>query len=351
MNDLVLQVYGTNAAHRGNLVGVQPYMFTDDYRSATRFRASLERYLSAAAAAGWLSERSVVVFPEYIGAWLVALGEAEGVYRVRTLQQAMLRLATHHPFSLLRVWLHSRPYARARLEYSLFCRQAEAMAETYHTVLSGLARQYAVTLVGGSILLPCPRIEADRLVVQPGPLYNVTAVYRPDGRAYPRLVYKAFPIQDELGFVTAGHPDDLPVFDTPAGRLGVLICADSWYPAAYAAWAAQKVELIVVPSFLSHNGAWSGLWRGYSGAPAPADVDAADPGRLSEGQAWLKYALAARLSSAGARYGLNVFLRGQLWDLGSDGQTILVGPNGAIRIAPQDGPVLVNLWLDKEVFQ
>lgn len=27
--------------------------------------------------------------------------------------------------------------------------------------------------------------------------------------------------------------DDIPVFDTPVGKLGVLVCADSWYPEAY----------------------------------------------------------------------------------------------------------------------
>ncbi|HEY63838.1 MAG TPA: hypothetical protein G4O02_04650 [Caldilineae bacterium] len=38
-----------------------------------------------------------------------------------------------------------------------------------------------------------------------------------------------------------------PAFDTPAGRLGVLICADSWYPQACEAMRDHSVEMIAVP--------------------------------------------------------------------------------------------------------
>jgi predicted amidohydrolase len=158
-------------------------------------------------------------------------------------------------------------------------------------------------------------------------------------------VRKAFPISIELPFTTPAPVAELPAFDTPAGRLGVLICADSWYPAAYERLRAHGVELIAVPSDGVTKEAWEGLWRGYDGAPAPADVDPADVGVLTEAQAWRKYALAGRISQAGARCGINVFLRGELWDLGAHGGCATVVGGAAVIEAKGSGAALLNLWL------
>ena len=70
----------------------------------------------------------------------------------------------------------------------------------------------------------------------------------------------------------------------------------------------------------------------------------AGAGRDSEGEAWHKYALAGRLSASGARYGINVFLRGSLWDMGMDGRSLMV-QDGSPRGEAGDGPALLNLWL------
>ncbi|MEP7356680.1 MAG: nitrilase-related carbon-nitrogen hydrolase, partial [Anaerolineales bacterium] len=233
---------------------------------------------------------------------------------------------------------------RDRVSASLFRTQAEAMARRYQTIFSRLARENAVTVVAGSIPLPAPRVEAGQVIAGRGPIYAISALFRPDGTADPRLVHKVIPIDSESPFVTAGAAADLPVFDTPAGRLGVLICADSWYPAPYAQMKAGGAELLAVPSFVSEAGSWHKPWGGYNGAPAPADIDPGDVGRLTEGQAWRKYALAGRLAESGARHGINVFLRGELWDLGADNGASLAIRTGEI-IQAGTGPTLLNLWL------
>jgi hypothetical protein len=139
----------------------------------------------------------------------------------------------------------------------------------------------------------------------------------------------------------------LPAFDTPAGKLGVLICADAWYPDAYARMRAHGVELIAVPSDAGDRAAWTAPWRGYDGAPTPPDVDARDVGRLTLAQAWHTYALAGRLAASGARCGINVFLRGELWDLGVlGGRAKLVAQRGEWTSDGQaDGAAILNLWL------
>ena len=187
--------YGTDA-QRGNLLGIQPFMLPDDYRSADTFRAKLDGYLDVAARRGWLGERTIAVFPEHVGTWLVAAGERSRVYQSPTIAAAMQALVLSHPLRFVR----TLPSARARdaVKYSLFRLKAPMMAGIYQAVFSGLARKRGVTIVAGSIVLPSPGISGGDLVIGDGELYNVSAVYRPDGSPHEDLVRKLFPIRDEL---------------------------------------------------------------------------------------------------------------------------------------------------------
>ncbi|MFQ5576498.1 MAG: nitrilase-related carbon-nitrogen hydrolase [Anaerolineae bacterium] len=332
--------FGTGAG-RGNLLGIQPYMEPGDYASAESFRAKLDGYFRAADEKGWLTPKTVVVLPEHIGTWLAAAGEKPAVYRANTVHRAMQVLIWSHPVLFLRALSKAR--AADKLAESVFRLKAKQMARMYQLVMGGLANEYGVTVVGGSILLPSPRVAGGRLLAGAGPLQNTSFLFRPDGSPAEQVVRKAFPTEAELPFTAPASAAELPVFDTPAGRLGVLICADSWFPQCYAALKPRGVEALVVPSHLTE--AWRGPWRGYNGAPPPADVDPADAARLTEGEAWLKYALAGRIAAAGATHGMNVFLRGRLWDLGADGHSLVVR-RGAVLPGPKvDGALLLNCRL------
>jgi predicted amidohydrolase len=330
-------------ARRGNLLGVQPFMRTTDYASGEAFRLKLERYLAAAARKNWLNERTVVVWPEYVGTWLAAADEKEGIYRAARLSEAMTRLALRH-------WLRfglARLAARERdaLAASLFRVKAQRMAELYQEVFADLAREYRVTMVAGSTVLPAPEIRDGVLRAGRGLLHNLSVVFRPDGSPYPAIVRKAFPISDELPFMAPAPVSDLPVFETPAGRLGVLICADAWHPPAYASLREQRVDVIAVPSGILSRKVWNDPWDGYDGAPNPPDVDPADLNVISEREAWRKYALAGRLHEAGARGGVIAVLHGELWDLSADGGQSIAVTEDAFVEARSDGAALINLWL------
>jgi hypothetical protein len=67
-------------------------------------------------------------------------------------------------------------------------------------------------------------------------------------------------------------------------------------------------------------------------------------GQLCESEAWRKYALSGRLAASGARCGINVFLRGSLWDLGSCGRSLAVREDEVMEVET-DGAALINLWL------
>ncbi len=333
---------------RGNLVGVQPYMTPWDYASEERFHAKLAGYLEVARRAGWLNERTIVVFPEYIGTWLAAAGEKQAVYRAGTLDRAMQTLVLSNLPSFARVWLSAGRHAPAedKVKFSLFRLKARRVADIYRAVFSHLAREFQVTIAAGSTVLPSPSVEGGALKIGEGPLYNCALVFRPDGSPHGQVVRKVILTSVEQPFLASGSLSGLPVFKTPAGRLAVLICADSWYPSAYEAILSGRPELVVVPSYVLRDGVWSAPWRGYDGAPAPGDVDPGDIGRLTEGEAWLKYALAGRMMSSGARWGMTVFLRGRIWDLGSDGRTVIVYGDQVTLGQHLPGAVISNLWLD-----
>jgi predicted amidohydrolase len=333
---------GRRAAH-GNLLGVQPWLTPADYASARSLYARLEHLLATASRAGRTGPRTVVVLPEYLGAWLVAAGAPGAVLQARSIGRAMPLLIARNAPAFVRALTAVR--GRDRMREALFRMRAPAMARIYNTVCSMLARNHGVTLVAGSILLPEPYVARGELREGSGPLRNVTAVYGPSGAAVERLAHKIYPTTEERGLIAPGDLAELPVYDTPAGRLGVAVCADSWYPQVYQALRARGAELIAVPSYIPASHAWRKPWKGYNGAAAPPDVNGADVGRIAEGEAWRKYALATRAAPAGFRAGINVFLRGALWDLGADGVSLGVrGAEGAA--APErDGAALINVWL------
>jgi predicted amidohydrolase len=328
---------------RGNLLGVQPWVTPGNYASESTLTAKLTTYLEAARQRGWLNARTIVVFPEYLGTWLAVTGAGRTALGARTLTGAMGTLALRYPVKVAEALLKSRE--QDRFAAGLFRARATAMATSYQAVFSGLARAYGITIVAGSTVLPSPRVEDGRVVAGDGPLYGVTAVFDPDGRAYPDLARKAHPIGPELPFLTPAAVGELPTFETPAGRLGVLICADAWYPASYAHLNARGVDVLAVPSYIATRGLWNLPWRGYDGAATPDDVDPGDVGTLTEAQAWRTYALTGRIARSGARAGINVFLAGSLWDLGGEGRSVMLLTGENPVEAEGNRSALLTLWL------
>ena len=328
---------------QGNLLGIQPELFANDYRSPALLRRKLAAYLDKARNEGLLNSKTIVVLPEHIGTWLVASGEKNQVYAAHNLTEAMAWLAVSNPWQLLKALYAAQ--GQDRLADALFRMKAEQMASDYQALFGGLAKEYGVTLVAGSIVLPEPRIEDGMLLPGDGPLYNVSQVFGVDGQPLGQPQRKVVPIIDEQGFTAAARADQLSVVDTPAGRLGVLVCADSWFPQTYQALEKNNVDLLAVPAFLTGNGSWDKPWGGYNGAATPADVQL-KAGELSEGDAWQRLAMAGRIEQSGARAGITVFMRGQLWDMGSDGHSLVADHNGHALAADDQGARLINLWLD-----
>ncbi|MCI0997250.1 carbon-nitrogen hydrolase family protein [Pseudomonas corrugata] len=329
-------------ADRGNLLGIQPELFPTDYQNPGHLRRKLAAYLQTARDLGLLSDKTVVVLPEHIGTWLMISGEKDELYQAGTLKEAMNWLAISNPLAFIRGLFGAQ--GDNRLDDAYLRMKADTMARDYQAMFGGLAREFGVTLVAGSIVLPDPSVSEGELKIGRGALYNSSLVFGSDGRPLGQPQRQQHPVFEQRDVLEADRQDALRVVDTPAGRLGVLIGSDSWYPRYYRQLNDQGAQLIAVPAFISGRDTWNKPWNGYKGLSTPSEVSL-KPGEMSEGQAWHRLTLTSQLPISQAKGGVSVFLRGQFWDNGSAGQSFISHngqhfPDGEAR-----GARLLNLWL------
>ncbi|MFW9266771.1 carbon-nitrogen hydrolase family protein [Pseudomonas sp. D2-30] len=327
---------------RGNLLGIQPELFPTDYQSPQRLRRKLAAYLQAARDQGFLNDKTIVVLPEHIGTWLMVSGEKDEVYQASTLKQAMHWLAASNPLAFIRALASAK--GSSRLDDAYLRMKADTMARDYQTLFGGLAKEFGVTLVAGSIVLPEPSVSEGELKISGGALYNTSLVFGPDGRPIGQPLRQRHPIFDQQDVLGAEETQATPVIDTPAGRLGVLIGSDSWYPLHYRQLDEQDVQLIAVPAFVVGRDSWNEPWAGYKGLSTPSEVSL-KPGEITEGQAWRRLTLTSQLPVSQALGGVSVFLRGQFWDNGSAGQSFISHGGQQFPDGEARGARLLNLWL------
>jgi len=272
-------------------------------------------------------------------------GQKSNIYQAPTVEKAMRTYMTSNLFSYLRDWFTTPDDTGDKLSHSIFASQGFKMAASYREVFGVLARKYGVTIIAGSILLPNPEVVDDRIRIRMGPLYNITAVFDPNGSIRPHLGRKCFPVAEEQPFVARETPDKTPVFDLPCGRAAVQICADSWFQESYSSLENRAPQIIAVPAYTAGVGSMDSLWKGYSGYPAPSDVDSTDLGRITLADAWQKYTLPGRIHKSSANFGMIVPLRGKLWDLGTDGSIIAVAGDSVFTARRSTGAAIVNMYL------
>jgi predicted amidohydrolase len=329
-------------ADRGNLLGVQPELFPTDYQSPERLHRKLAAYLQKAQDQGLLNEKTIVVLPEHVGTWLMVSGEKDELYQATTLKEAMNWLAVSNPLKFVRALISAT--GDSRLDDAHLRMKAKGMAKDYQALFGGLAKEFHVTLVAGSIVLPEPSVIDGTLKIGRGALYNSSVVFGRDGLPIGQPQRQMHPIFDDHEVIAANGEHTLNVVDTPAGRLGVLIGSDSWYPDNYRKLNDQGAQFVAVPAFVLGRGTWDEPWSGYKGLSTPGSVSL-KAGELSEGQAWHRLTLIAQPPSSQAIAGMSVFLRGQFWDQGSAGQSFLSSNGQQFADGNARGARLLNLWL------
>lgn len=112
----------------------------------------------------------------------------------------------------------------------------------------------------------------------PGLGFNTAVVVGPDGETigeYRKAHIPDDPLYHEKFLFTPGD-EPCGVFDTPFGRLGVLVCWDQWYPESARLAAMQGAEVIVYPTAIGviddegpeeharQRDAWRTVQRGHA---------------------------------------------------------------------------------------
>jgi omega-amidase len=132
-------------------------------------------------------------------------------------------------------------------ELDCFPRFAESFpqGETV-TLLAHLAKQHRIYLIGGSI----PECSGDRL-------YNSCFIFNPQGELI-GLHRKIHLFDVDLGevrfeesrvFASGASPT---LFDTPWGKIGVMICYDVRFPEVTRFYACKGANMVVVPAAFNH---------------------------------------------------------------------------------------------------
>lgn len=319
-----------------NVVGIQPYMITEDYASELHFYKKMEGYFEEAKAAGFFKNNAIVVLPEYLGTWLVVSGEKKSVLEAENITGAMTTIVLSNPIKFIGS-LFDDNGEKDKFAAAIFRMKSKEMARIYTNVFKKLANAYKVAINPGSIILPGAIVKNNEIaadVLQP--LYNTSFIFKPDGTIDTQVVKKTFLIDSEFPFVQSYPIEKLPVYDLPVGKTAVLICADSWYPQSYEQINKLSPELVLIGSYCVGNGHMNSTWKGYNGSENPADVSKEDIGKLTEREAWLKYAMPGRLPNTKTPVGVNVFLRGELWDMGSDGNPFFVKKGEVQRVSDSE---------------
>lgn len=324
-----------------NVVGIQPYMEVSDYFSQIFFQEKIKLYLSSAKEKGFLKDSTIVLLPEYLGTWLVLESEKYTIAKKNTLTEALTTMVLSNPYRFLTTYFKSGDETD-KAASTLFRMKSKTMAESYQKTFSKLAQEFNTYIVAGSIILPEPTVYEGKIISNPkGKLFNASFVFDPEGNIIGEPILKAFLIDSESPFLTAGTIQKIPVLNLPFAKTSILICADSWYPDAYQNAIRQDAELILVPSYCTGNGTMATIWKGYNGNKAPKETDPNDVLQLTEEAAWVKYALPGQIKKTKAQVGMNVFLRGNLWDLGADGQPFVLFDQKLMPITHADS---AGIW-------
>lgn len=171
---------------KGQIIGIQPYLTARSYSTEFNLYVTLRLYLEQLKTDHRLDSPTVLFFPGDIGTWLLLAYEKESVYGAASFADCVFTMEQSNFYSFASHYLSVSPGEHRSLR-ALVNMKASGMAEMYQRIFSGLAKEYGVTLVAGSILLPSPKLLQGKIQTSRGELSQVSAVFGPDGAIIPPL--------------------------------------------------------------------------------------------------------------------------------------------------------------------
>lgn len=320
-------------------LAVQPHWSAEDFASAEAFRAWLRGQLELVRPHLAPDRPNLVVLTELNGLPLVLRGVPLAV-RAGTFERAALLLFLRHLPRALPVLLRERVSPIRALQLALSGENARLYLETCRD----LAREYGVYLCCGSAPMPRFRLEGGRVRREAGVLHNETVLLDPQGDLIGVADKVHLTPAEEAGGVdlTPGPLEELRVFPTPVGDLGVAISLDAFREDVTSRLEAQGCTVLLQPDA---NGA---PWTDLEGLPP-------DPENVRDQPvAWLESSWQATTRGRSIRYAVNPMVVGNLLDLTFDGQSAITGraedapeARSYALTEPRPGFIALLPWLEE----
>lgn len=233
------------------LCAVQMHWDMKDYESPQVFENKISSLMEQVREAiGW-DEDVLVVFPEDVGTPLFFTSSYQYVKDVKTLQDAVKCLVKK---DLLKVLYYKARYQVGWIRALALAKSID-IAKIYLDVFSRMAKSFRVTLVAGSVLLPefewNKDIEKTVYKIPNGNVYNVAFLFDKEGNLMgtQKKTHLVPGLEDREGFdLVEGKIEDLKVFDTPFGKLGIAVCLDCFKEPVVKALADRGANILIQPS-------------------------------------------------------------------------------------------------------
>ena len=285
------------------LCAVQMHWKISDYQSPESFENKINSIMKNIRERTGPDTISLVVFPEDVGTPLVFLDSHEAVKNESTLAQAIQKLIRMNLFKVL--------FYRMRFGVgwirALALAKSKEMARVYFDVFSRMAKSYGVYIVAGSVLLPGFQWEQDTekigYAIPDGNVYNVAFLFDHEGRlaGVQKKNHLVPDLEDSGGFdLSAGAVDELEVFDTPFGKIGIAVCLDCFKEPVIEMLANKGAEILIQPS------ANCKVWD------------------KSEQEGWMEGCFKVMEREKRFKYAVNPMMTGCLFDLCFEGQSSIL---------------------------
>lgn len=265
-----------------------------------------------------------------IGTWLFITNSNFFAYKSYIILIPMFILfLIFHPFFIILLIqnLLSRKWTFVgTLKRTLFKYHSKKIFNLYTSIFSEVAKEKKVWIVAGSCILPRVELSGSNLGVHNTNegLYNISMIFNPNGKVV-HIIFKHHLVAEELEFLDQGSIDEIQPFDIPKiGKLGLLICADSWFTESYR--NLLNCDILASISFVTDE-TWKLKWKGYSGFPNEKEVDEKEINSILECEAWLKYALPGRikfLKKSNARIVISSHFQGNIFFMKFGGQSFIL---------------------------
>jgi len=329
---LTISFTSTAAEIRGQLVAVQMKLEINDFYSQENFEIKISNLMERVANEANPELPTLVVFPEDVGLMLIALENQQTLSTVKTIEDAIKKMTMKHFLPL--VWY--------RLRYNiswvpaLYYYRHKVIADTYFKTFSRLAKKYNVYIVAGSVPLPHYKIADGQVLYQEGAIgpqiYNTSYLFDIDGKVigYQDKVYLLELEQEEGLHLTPGSLEDIEVFDTNIGRLGIAVCLDGFKENIIERLREQKADILIQPS----------------ANPLPWEK--------WQQEEWLESSYKYTYELQYFNYAINPMMNGDFFDLSFYGQSSIISKEKSDseknfnELPPQEGFLSISDSNDKE---